>query len=83
MTLEETLGRIRRDSGILLNEETTKLQIIVPILSDLGWDVYNRERTDEAGYQISLESADPPLSELVLEMGTGYEGTVHYRRIPR
>lgn len=52
MTLKETLGRIRRDNGAtLLNEETTKFQIIVPILSDLGWDVYKHEGTDEVRFE--------------------------------
>ena len=50
MTLRETLGRIAK-AGTPLNEEAAKLRFIVPVLSDLGWDVYNSQGTDEVRYE--------------------------------
>lgn len=52
MTLRETLGRIAK-AGTPSNEEAAKFQIIVPVLGDLGWDVYNREGTDEVRFEHS------------------------------
>ena len=50
MTLRETLGRIAR-AAVPPNEEAAKFQIIVPVLGDLGWDVYNSHGTDEVRYE--------------------------------
>lgn len=50
MTLRETLGRIAK-AGSPPNEEAAKFQIIVPVLGDLGWDVYNSDGTDEVRYE--------------------------------
>lgn len=46
MTLRETLGRIAK-AGTPPNEEATKLQFILPVLRDLGWDVDNVSGTGE------------------------------------
>lgn len=46
MTLRETLGRIAKASTPP-NEEATKLQFILPVLRDLGWDVDNVSGTGE------------------------------------
>ncbi len=50
MTLRETLGRIAK-AAVPPNEEAAKFQIIVPVLGDLGWDVHNREGTDEVLFE--------------------------------
>ena len=52
MTLRETLGRIAK-AGKPPNEEAAKFQIIVPVLSDLGWDVYNSQGTSEVRFEHS------------------------------
>lgn len=52
MTLRETLGRIAK-FGTPPNEEAAKFQIIVPVLSDLGWDVYNSQGTSEVRFEHS------------------------------
>lgn len=52
MTLRETLGRIAK-AGTPPNEEAAKFQIIVPVLSDLGWDVYNSQGTSEVRFEHS------------------------------
>ncbi len=52
MTLRETLGRIAK-AGTPSNEEAAKFQIIVPVLGDLGWDVYNSQGTDEVRFEHS------------------------------
>ena len=51
MALRETLNRI---SGMNAptNEQSTIMQIIQPVLSDLGWDVYNSNEV-EYEYQVS------------------------------
>ncbi len=51
MALRERLERIRNDGGVPVNEETTKFQIIVPILNDLGWDVYKNKGTGEVRFE--------------------------------
>ena len=50
MTLRETLGRIAK-AAVPPNEEAAKFQIIVPVLGDLGWDVYNLHGADEVRYE--------------------------------
>jgi len=52
MTLRETLGRIAK-AAVPPNEEAAKFRIIVPVLGDLGWDVHNREGTDEVLFEHS------------------------------
>lgn len=51
MTLRETLDRISRMDAPT-NEQSTIMQIIQPVLSDLGWDVYNSNEV-EYEYQVS------------------------------
>ena len=51
MTLKERLEVIQNDGGVPSNEETTKFQIIVPILGDLGWDVYRSKGTNEVRFE--------------------------------
>ena len=46
MTLRETLGRIAK-APTPPNEEAAKLQFILPVLRDLGWDVDNISGTSE------------------------------------
>ena len=47
MGLHATIERITRLSRPPANEETAKIQVMVPILADLGWDVHNSEGTGE------------------------------------
>lgn len=51
MALKERLEVIQNDGSVPINEETTKFQIIVPILGDLGWDVYGSKGTDEVRFE--------------------------------
>lgn len=46
MALRETLNRISR-MNVPTNEQETITQIIVPVLIDLGWDVYNDRGSEE------------------------------------
>ncbi len=42
MSLRETIERIR-SNPVPPNEETAKVQVLVPILRDLGWDPFGPE----------------------------------------
>ena len=111
MTLRETLERIRK-MDVPTDEESTILQIIMPILGNLGWDITSNSSEVKREYRVGIGRVDRALMnehtdlgltvryglprqlsdllrpadlppEFVLEVGTGYDGTIHYRRVLR
>ncbi len=54
MSLEDTIRRIADrfvKNDLPGNEEEGKNQVIIPILGELGWDVYNQRGTSEVEYE--------------------------------
>lgn len=57
MALRETLEGIYKNSGVPANEVATINQIVVPVLFDLGWDVYDRQETSEVRFEHPVDGS--------------------------
>ncbi len=72
MSLEETVNRLVdrfAKNDLPRNEEEAKNQVIIPILGELGWDVYRKRGTSEVEYERSVrhnKAASPDRIDIAL-----------------
>ncbi len=72
MSLEETVNRLVdrfAENDLPRNEEEAKNQVIIPVLEELGWDVYNKRGTSEVEYERPVrhsKAANPDRVDIAL-----------------